>query len=112
MSTIQAILMGIIQGLTEFLPVSSSGHLVFTSNLYKLITGHQMSVAGSEEIFLDIILHVGTLVAVFIFFKDDLVKIIKEFVNAVKTRDFSSTESKLPLYLFIGTIFTVLVAIR
>lgn len=110
MSTIQAILMGIIQGLTEFLPVSSSGHLVFTSNLYKLITGHQMSVAGSEEIFLDIILHVGTLVAVFIFFKDDLVKIIKEFVNAVKTRDFSSTESKLPLYLFIGTIFTVLVA--
>lgn len=110
MSIIQAILMGIIQGLTEFLPVSSSGHLVFVSSLYKLLCGHELSLTSGEEVFFDIILHVGTLVAVFIFFRKDLIKILQEFIKAVKTKDFSAPEAKLPGYLFLGTIFTVLVA--
>lgn len=110
MSIIQAILMGIIQGLTEFLPVSSSGHLVFVSSLYKLLCGHELSLTSVEEVFFDIIVHVGTLVAVIIFFRKDLIKIMKEFLVAVKTKNFSTPESKLPGYLFLGTIFTVLVA--
>lgn len=110
MSIIQAILMGIIQGVTEFLPVSSSGHLVFVSSLYKLLCGHELSLTSGEEVFFDIIVHVGTLVAVFIFFRKDLIKILKEFFHALKTKDFSTPESKLPGYLFLGTIFTVLVA--
>jgi undecaprenyl-diphosphatase len=102
--------MGIIQGLTEFLPISSSGHLVIVSSLYKLIAGHEFAVANGEEVFLDIILHVGTLVAVFIYFWKDITQILEAFVKAVKTKDFSSMEAKLPLYLVVGTFFTIVVA--
>ena len=53
MNEIQAILVGFIQGLSEFLPISSSAHIVFTSSLYKLITGISLpAVAPSEEVFL------------------------------------------------------------
>ncbi|MDD3237254.1 MAG: undecaprenyl-diphosphate phosphatase [Candidatus Gastranaerophilales bacterium] len=110
MSTLQAILMGFIQGLTEFLPVSSSGHLVLVSSVYKLLCGHEFITANGEEVFFDIVLHLGTLFAIFIFFWKDLIKIIKEFVNAVKTKNFSAPEAMLPIYLVVGTIFTILVA--
>lgn len=110
MTVLHAILLGIIQGLTEFLPVSSSGHLVIVSSLYKLISGTEFTQAGSEEIFTDIILHVGTLFAVIFFFRKEITEIIKAFVKACKTKDFSSLESKMPLYLILGTFFTVIIA--
>lgn len=110
MEIIQAILMGFIQGLTEFLPVSSSGHLVLISSLCKLFCGGDMLITGQLEVFFDIIVHVGSLGAVLIYFKNDLVKIIKEFVIAVKTKDFSAPEAKLPMFLVLGTVFTILVA--
>ena len=56
MDTLQAGLVGFVQGLSEFLPISSSGHLVFTSSLYKLFTGAEF-VHNSQEVFLDIVLH-------------------------------------------------------
>lgn len=68
MTTLQALLLGIVQGLTEFLPVSSSGHLV--------IFQHLLGVQEPPFTF-DILVHWGTLVAVFIAFWDDIVKIIK-----------------------------------
>ena len=80
MPIFQAILMGVIQGLTEFLPVSSSGHLVLTSNLYKIFTGMELVHNNSQEAFFDIILHVGTLVAIFVYFRDDIIDILKKFV--------------------------------
>ena len=52
MNFIQAILMGIVQGLSEFLPISSSGHLVFTSNFYKVFKGLEIVQESNEEIFL------------------------------------------------------------
>jgi len=109
MTVIQVVILAIIQGLTEFLPVSSSGHLVLTSAIYQIIR-HDFVFGGEEEVFTDIILHVGTLIAVLIFFRADIVKICKAFFNAVKTRDFSSFEAKLPIYLVIGTFFTVIIA--
>ena len=76
MSIFDAIIQAIIQGLTEFLPVSSSGHL----KLYQAITGQ-----GVEEgTFLLVILHLGTLVAVFIAFWDTIWALIKEFFVMVK----------------------------
>ena len=102
--------MGLIQGLTEFLPVSSSGHLVLTSSLYKYFTNNEFMLGSGEEVFFDIILHVGTLLAVLIFFKDDIIKITKEFVNACIKKDFSNTEAKLALFILIGTFFTILIA--
>lgn len=69
MDIIQAIILGAVQGLTEFLPVSSSAHLV----LVPAIMHVKSSVA------FDVILHVGSLLAVIVFFWNDLIKIIKSF---------------------------------
>lgn len=110
MNLIQAIIMGLIQGLTEFLPVSSSGHLVLTSSLYKFFTNKEFSTGGSEEVVFDIVLHLGTLLAVCIFFKDDIIKITKAFFNAIKQKDFSNTDAKLAVFILLGTVFTIFVA--
>jgi undecaprenyl-diphosphatase len=73
MDIIQAIILGIIQGLTEFLPVSSSAHLVFITD----ILGLQQNVA------FDTLLHLGTLVAVVGYFWKDVVKIITSFISSI-----------------------------
>jgi undecaprenyl-diphosphatase len=72
LSFVYAIFMGILQGLTEFLPVSSSGHLVLLQQ-----------ILGFEEMGLgfNIILHIGTLIAVVIYYRDDLFLLIKEFFS-------------------------------
>ena len=75
MNLIQAILMGIVQGLSEFLPISSSAHLVFTSNFYKVFNGIEIVQTSNEEIFFDIMVHLGTLIAVLIFFRKDIIKL-------------------------------------
>ena len=76
MDLIQSILMGIVQGLSEFLPISSSAHLVFTSNFYKVFKGIEIIQESNQEVFLDIMLHLGTLIAVLIFFRKDIVEIL------------------------------------
>ena len=111
MPILQAILMGFIQGLTEFLPVSSSGHLVLTSSLYKLFTGAELIHNNSQEAFFDIILHVGTLVAILIYFWVDIVDIIKKFIQACKEKDFKSNEAKIPLFIALSTVFTLIVVL-
>ena len=73
MNLIQSILMGIVQGLSEFLPISSSAHLVFTSNFYKVFKNIPIVQQSNEEIFFDIMLHLGTLIAVLIFFRKDII---------------------------------------
>lgn len=71
MNFFEAILMAIIQGITEFLPVSSSGHLA----LFKII--FNLQEAG---ILYDVLLHVGTLIAIFIVYRKDIWELIKEAV--------------------------------
>ncbi len=110
MNVLQAVIMGIVQGLSEFLPISSSAHLVITSNIYKVLKGIELSRDSSQEIFLDMMLHLGTLVAVLIFFRKDICKITKAFFTAIKTKDFSREEAKLCIYIIIGTIITFAVA--
>lgn len=67
MNLFQAILLGTIQGLTEFLPVSSSGHLVIFQSLFGL---------QEPELFFDICLHVGTLIAIFVVFIREILSIL------------------------------------
>lgn len=110
MNLIQAILMGIVQGLSEFLPISSSAHLVFTSNFYKVFKGIEIVQSSNEEVFFDIMVHLGTLIAVLIFFRKDIINIIKAMYNALKTKDWSDNEAKLGLYIIIGTFLTILLA--
>lgn len=111
MNFIQAILMGIVQGLSEFLPISSSAHLVFTSNFYKVFKGLEIVQHSNEEVFFDIMVHLGTLIAVLIFFRKDIILIFGAFAKALTTKDWSSTEAKLGLYIISGTILTILLAI-
>lgn len=99
MDIIQALITGVVQGLTEFLPISSSGHIVLTSSIYKLVSGQDLSSGGSEEIFFDIMLHVGTLFAVLVYFRKDIITLLKP-----------GHEEKIPLYVVLGTISTILVA--
>lgn len=70
MSLLQAILMGIIQGITEFLPVSSSGHLA----LFKIL----FDVKDVGGLLFDVILHLGTLLAIFAVYYKDIWKMIRE----------------------------------
>ncbi|MCR5539482.1 MAG: undecaprenyl-diphosphate phosphatase [Ruminococcus sp.] len=73
MSLFDAIVQAILQGLTEFLPVSSSGHL----SLYQHFTGNN----GEGALMFSAVLHLGTLVAVFIAFRKDILELIKELGN-------------------------------
>src|SRR5574344_1354786 len=110
MNLIQSILMGIVQGLSEFLPVSSSAHLVFTSNFYKVFKNLPITQQSNQEVFLDIMLHLGTLVAVLIFFRKELKEIIVDLYNGIKTKDYSNHNTKLGLYIILGTIISVAIA--
>lgn len=111
MNLIQAILMGIVQGLSEFLPISSSAHLVFTSNFYKVIKGIEIVQTSNEEVFFDIMVHLGTLIAVLIFFRKDIANILKAMWHAFKTKDWSNNEAKLGLFIIAGTAITVCMAL-
>ena len=73
MSILQAILLGAVQGVTEFFPVSSSGHLTLISNL--------MGIEGSTNLMFVIMLHIGTLLAVIAVFYRDILRLGKEFAG-------------------------------
>ena len=105
-----AVVTGAVQGLSEFLPISSSAHIVFTTSILKILTGADYSIVNAEDTFFDILLHFGTLVSVLIYFRKMLWNIIVEFFKAIKNRDFSNEYAKLGLYILIGTVFTVALA--
>lgn len=110
MELLQIIFMGIVQGLSEFLPISSSAHLVFTSNFYKVFNDMPIHQQSNQEVFVDIMLHLGTLIAVLIFFRKEIREILSALINGIRTRDYSSQNCKLGLYILLGTVITVLVA--
>ena len=103
--------MGIVQGLSEFLPISSSAHLVFTSNFYKVFSGAEVVEHSSQEVFFDIMLHLGTLIAVLIFFRKDLVAILKAMFVALQKRDFSDLNARVGFFILFGTVITVIVSL-
>ena len=118
MQILQTILMGIVQGLSEFLPISSSAHLVFTSNFYKVFKNIEIVQQSNEEIFLDIMLHLGTLVAVIIFFRKDIWEICEAMFKVCKNRDIlkqvqnaDAKNARLGFYIIIGTIITIALAL-
>lgn len=76
MTIVQAIILGVIQGLTEFLPVSSSGHLAIMKNILR--------VDLETGALYDVLLHVATLVAICIVMRKDIAKLILEFISMVR----------------------------
>jgi undecaprenyl-diphosphatase len=101
-SLFQAIFLGFVQGLTEFLPVCSSGHLVFFQSLFEL---------NEPPIFFDVMLHLGTLLAVVIYFWKDIWKITEGIATALKGKEGNREGLILFLWIILGTIPTGLMGI-
>ena len=110
MDLLQIIFMGIVQGLSEFLPISSSAHLVFTSNFYKVFNNIPIHQQSNMEVFVDIMLHLGTLIAVLIYFRKEVWEILSALIEGIKKKDYTNHNCKLGLYIILGTIITVLIA--
>ena len=110
MDLLQSVLMGIVQGLSEFLPISSSGHLVFTSNFYKVFNSIDIVQHSNQEIFLDIMLHLGTLIAVLIYYRKEICEIINALFIGIRTKNYKTPKFLLGMYIIIGTFITVLIA--
>ena len=104
MSLLSSILLGFIQGLTEFLPVSSSGHLA--------IAEHLLGMSGASDIpeFFDVLLHLGTLVAVFVAYWAEVRDMVLEFFRGAKDLAHGTTPTPIPparrmiLLIIVGTL--------
>ncbi|MBE7706950.1 MAG: undecaprenyl-diphosphate phosphatase [Cyanobacteria bacterium SIG30] len=112
MDTIQAIIMGFVQGLSEFLPISSSAHIVFASSIYKLLTGQNLSTGvEGEEVFFDILIHLATLLAILIFFRKDILDILKSFFGGLFNKEKRDQDFLTSIYIIIATFFTGIIAL-
>ncbi len=101
MPILHAIVLGLVQGLSEFLPISSSGHLLLVPWLF----GWDDFDSDSVEKAFDVALHIGTLVAVIAYFRHDLVVYVREGLRAVFRRDRPvTTEGRIAWLLVLSTI--------
>lgn len=104
MSLLSSFLLGLIQGISEFLPISSSGHLSIAQNLLGL------SAVGDEHLFFDVLLHLGTLLAVFVAYWHDIVEMVLEFFRAIgdlihrRSTPQTPPARRLLLMIIVGTL--------
>ncbi len=98
MTLLESIILGIVQGVTEFLPISSSGHLLLFKNIFNLRVSN----------LLDVILHFGTLVVVLFVFRERIIKIIKALFKFLK-RDKLDSEDLYQLKIFNAVILATLI---
>ncbi|NCO65644.1 MAG: undecaprenyl-diphosphatase UppP [Candidatus Aquicultor secundus] len=104
MNVIQAAILGIIQGLTEFLPISSSAHLV----LFPLYMGWHVN--PEANVTYDVIVHFGTLMAVLTFFYKDVSKLASALIKSIFERKIGNDPyRRMAWFLIIGTIPTGIV---
>lgn len=98
-SLIQAVILGIVEGLTEFLPVSSTGHLTIVEGLMGLKTDDASITAFTA------VIQMGAIIAAIVFFRKDIVAIIVAFVRGLASRQARQDfEWRMALYVIIGTI--------
>ncbi|MDD5181946.1 MAG: undecaprenyl-diphosphate phosphatase [Candidatus Nanoarchaeia archaeon] len=95
MDWLTVVILSIVQGITEWLPVSSSGHLAIIQTIFNL----------NVPVFFDILLHLGSIAAVVFIFREDIIKII----TAVLRFDFKSEEGKLALFIIAASIPTAII---
>ena len=95
MTVYQAVILGLVQGLAEFLPISSSAHLVLTPWVFGW---------SDPGLSFDVALHVGTLVAVLWYFRAEWVKLTQSAIALMRTRRADTEEKRRFLYLVVATI--------
>lgn len=100
MSIFQAIVLGITQGVTEFAPISSSGHLILVPWLFGWTILNDPALNKT----FDVALHVGTLVGALIYFRHDVWTYLKAWVTSIRNRRIGSIDERLAWALVIGTI--------
>src|SRR6201996_9469104 len=105
MSNLEALLLGVVQGLTEFLPISSSGHLILIPWLqdYTFLTDNE-----SFNKTFDVALHAGTLIAAIAYFRLEVWRLIVSAVTVVRRRTIETNEERLAIAIAIGTVPAVI----
>ena len=101
MTILQAIILGIVQGLTEFLPISSSGHLLIVPWLFNwhfLLDNPELNKT------FDVALHLGTFVAVVIYFWREIGRLLSAWVRSMTRRSLADPEARLAWFLVVSTI--------
>lgn len=101
MNELEALLLGIVQGLTEFLPISSSGHLVLVPWLLEF---HFLEENPSFNKTFDVAVHIGTLVAVVAYFRALIWELIKAFFISIAERSVRTESERLAWYVVVATV--------
>src|ERR1044072_381106 len=81
MTILQAIVLGLVQGITEFIPVSSTAHLVFAARVLNLYGGADKTLQAEQTTATIAVIQLGTLLAVLIYFAPDIVNILRAFIT-------------------------------
>lgn len=103
-TVLQAIVMGVVQGLTEFLPISSSGHLIVVPFLFSWDDPFITSLAFS------VMLHVGTLAALLVYFRSDWVRLVPAGLAAIRDRSFRGDPSRRLAWLLVAATIPAAIA--
>jgi undecaprenyl-diphosphatase len=106
MSELEALLLGIVQGLTEFLPISSSGHLILVPWLqdYTFLEDNE-----SFNKTFDVALHAGTLIAAISYFRREVVRFTVAFVRSLRVRAIETLDERIAWAIAVGTVPAVIV---
>ncbi|HEY6695022.1 MAG TPA: undecaprenyl-diphosphate phosphatase, partial [Solirubrobacteraceae bacterium] len=105
MNLFQSIVLGIVQGLTEFLPISSSGHLILVPWL------QDYTFLENNEAFnktFDVALHAGTLVAAISYFRHDVATYLRAFFRTLRTRAIQTIDERVAWAIAVGTVPAVI----
>ena len=104
------ITLGVIQGIAEFLPISSSGHLVILEQVQCFKEGlKDLGTAGI--MFVNVALHIATLLALLINMRKDIANIVKGFFQGMVSRDFRKSEVRITLYIIFATIPAAIIGV-
>src|SRR5512137_577576 len=96
MDLLQSLILGFVQGTTEWLPISSTGHLRIAEHFFEL----------TVPLLFDVMLHFGTLIVTLIFFRKEIMNILRALLH----RDFHTADGKLIIPIITGSIPTAIIA--
>ena len=101
MSELEALILGVVQGLTEFLPISSSGHLILVP---WLLDFHYLETHEEFNKTFDVALHAGTLAAVLVYFRAEIAELFRSAVTSIRKRRISEPGERLAWLIVLATI--------